>query len=480
MTVHFYWVGAIFAMVFLGVFMMPFYYGSRARSVPEFLKLRFDEKTRGLNAISFAVMTVFSSGISLYALAKLLEVILHWDFDVSIWMAAGIVMIYTFLGGLTSAVYNEVLQFFLIVLGLSPLVVVALHDAGGWANIKEVLQPELTHAWKYMGRADTNPMGINFMSLIFGLGFVMSFGYWCTDFLVVQRAMMAKNMNAAQRTPIIAAIPKMFMPLIVVLPGVIAIALLQPALASKGFTMPSDGKGGIDYTMALPSLISHYYPTGVLGVGITALIASFMSGMAGNVTAFNSVFTFDIYQSYFVKHKSDRHYLVVGKVVTVAGILLSIVTAYIAKSFNNINDFLQLVFSFVNGPLFATFLLGMFWKRTTSNGAFFGLLAGTIAAAVTHGLTLAEGKGGWIYPLYEIQSGMGQAFIVASFSWIVNFVTTIVVSLFTKPKPDSELVGLVYSLTEKPSYHQDKWYLRVVPLGLILLAVTIILNIIFF
>ncbi|MGN6297069.1 MAG: sodium:solute symporter family protein [Ginsengibacter sp.] len=480
MTVHFYWVGAIFAMVFLGVFMMPFYYGSRARSVPEFLKLRFDEKTRGLNAISFAVMTIFSSGISLYALAKLLEVILHWDFDISIWMAAGIVMIYTFLGGLTSAVYNEVLQFFLIVLGLSPLVIVALHDAGGWANIKEVLQPELTHAWKYMGSADTNPMGINFMSLIFGLGFVMSFGYWCTDFLVVQRAMMAKNMNAAQRTPIIAAIPKMFMPLIVVLPGVIAIALLQPALASKGFTMPSDGKGGIDYTMALPSLISHYYPTGVLGVGITALIASFMSGMAGNVTAFNSVFTFDIYQSYFVKHKSDRHYLVVGKVVTVAGILLSIVTAYIAKSFNNINDFLQLVFSFVNGPLFATFLLGMFWKRTTSNGAFFGLLAGTIAAAITHGLTLAEGKGGWIYPLYEIQSGMGQAFIVASFSWIVNFVTTIVVSLFTKPKPDSELVGLVYSLTEKPSYHQDKWYLRVVPLGLILLAVTIILNIIFF
>ena len=480
MTVHFYWVGAIFAMVFLGVFMMPFYYGSRARSVPEFLKLRFDEKTRGLNAISFAVMTIFSSGISLYALAKLLEVILHWDFDVSIWLAAGIVMIYTFLGGLTSAVYNEVLQFFLIVLGLSPLVVVALHDAGGWANIKEVLQPELTHAWKYMGSADTNPMGINFMSLIFGLGFVMSFGYWCTDFLVVQRAMMAKNMNAAQRTPIIAAIPKMFMPLIVVLPGVIAIALLQPALASKGFSMPSDGKGGIDYTMALPSLISHYYPTGVLGVGITALIASFMSGMAGNVTAFNSVFTFDIYQSYFVKHKSDRHYLVVGKVVTVAGILLSIVTAYIAKSFNNINDFLQLVFSFVNGPLFATFLLGMFWKRTTSNGAFFGLLAGTIAAAITHGLTLAEGKGGWIYPLYEIQSGMGQAFIVASFSWIVNFVTTIVVSLFTKPKPDSELVGLVYSLTEKPSYHQGKWYLRVVPLGLILIAVTIILNIIFF
>jgi len=480
MTVHFYWVGAIFAMVFLGVFMMPFYYGSKARSVPEFLKLRFDEKTRGLNAISFAVMTIFSSGISLYALAKLLEVILHWDFDVSIWMAAGIVMIYTFLGGLTSAVYNEVLQFFLIVLGLSPLVIVALHDAGGWSNIKDVLQPQFTHAWKYMGHAETNPMGINFMSLIFGLGFVMSFGYWCTDFLVVQRAMMAKNMNAAQRTPIIAAIPKMLMPLIVVLPGVIALALLQPALASKGFRIPSDANGGLDYTMTLPALISHYYPTGLLGVGITALIASFMSGMAGNVTAFNSVFTFDIYQSYFVKHKSDRHYLIVGKMVTVAGILLSIVTAYIAKSFNNINDFLQLVFSFVNGPLFATFLLGMFWKRTTGHGAFFGLLAGTLAAAVTHGLTLAEGKGGWIYPLYEIHSGMGQAFIVASVSWIANFCTTIIVSLFTTPKPENELVGLVYSLTVKPSYHQDKWYLKVAPLGLILIIITIVLNIIFF
>ena len=451
MTVHFYWMGAIFAMVFLGVFMMPFYYGSRARSVPEYLSLRFDEKTRGLNAITFAVMTVFSSGISLYALAKLLEVMLKWDFDVSIWVAAGVVMIYTFLGGLTSAVYNEVLQFFLIVLGLSPLVIVALHDAGGWSNIKTLLQPEMTHAWKYMGNTKANPMGINFISLIFGLGFVMSFGYWCTDFLVVQRAMMAKNMNAAQRTPIIAAIPKMLMPLIVVLPGLIAITLMQPALASKGFSIPSDGQGGLDYTMTLPALISHYYPTGLLGVGITALIASFMSGMAGNVTAFNSVFTFDIYQSYFVKNQSDRHYLIVGKAMTVLGILLSITTAYIAKGFNNINDFLQLVFSFVNGPLFATFLLGMFWKRTTGHGAFWGLIAGTLAAAATHGLTVAEGKGGWIFNFYEIDSGMGQAFIVASVSWIANFCTTIIVSLFTRPKPEEELRGLVYSLTEKPS-----------------------------
>lgn len=480
MTVHFYWVGAIFAMVFLGVFMMPFYYGSRARSVPEYLKLRFDEKTRGLNAISFAVMTVFSSGISLYALAKLLEVILKWDFDISIWAAAGIVMVYTFLGGLTSAVYNEVLQFFLIVLGLSPLVIVALHDAGGWANIKAQLQPELTHAWKYMGDADSNPMGLHFMSLIFGLGFVMSFGYWCTDFLVVQRAMIAKNMNAAQRTPIVAALPKMLMPIIVVLPGVIAIALMSPALQSKGYSIPTAENGGLDYTMTLPSLIAHYYPSGLLGVGITALIASFMSGMAGNVTAFNSVFTYDIYQSYFVKNRSDRHYLFVGKAVTIAGILLSIITAYIAKSFNNINDFLQLVFSFVNGPLFATFLLGMFWKRTTGHGAFSGLLAGTVAAALTHGLTIAEGKGGWITPLYEIRSGMGQAFIVASVSWIVNFTTTILVSLVTKPKPEEELKGLVYSLTKKEPISKSKWYLNPITLGVVLLLATILLNIIFF
>lgn len=480
MTVHFYWVGAIFAMVFLGVFMMPFYYGSKARSVPEYLFLRFDEKTRALNALTFAAMTIFSSGISLYALAKLLEVILHWNFDLCIWIAAGIVMAYTLLGGLTSAVYNEVLQFFLIVLGLSPLVIVALQDAGGWDTIRTNLDPQLTHAWKYMGDADTNPMGIHFMSLIFGLGFVMSFGYWCTDFLVVQRAMIAKNMSAAQRTPIIAAIPKMFMPLIVVLPGVIAIALTKSALDSGDYRIPIDATGGYDYTMTLPTLIAHYYPSGLLGVGITALIASFMSGMAGNVTAFNAVFTYDIYQAYFFKNKSDKHYLNVGKLVTFFGILFSIGTAYIAASFNNINDFLQLVFSFVNGPLFATFLLGMFWKRTTGHGAFWGLVAGTLAAAITHGLTIAEGKGGWISPIYPISSGMGQAFIVASFSWIANFFTTIAVSLVTKPKPDEELRGLVYSLTEKVYGTEKRWYLKPAPLGILLLVITILLNIIFF
>jgi SSS family solute:Na+ symporter len=482
MTVHFYWVGAIFAMVFLGVFMMPFYYGSKARSVPEYLSMRFDEKTRGLNAITFAGMTVFSSGISLFALAKLLEITLGWDFDFSIWVAAGIVMAYTFLGGLTSAVYNEVLQFFLIVLGLFPLVVVCLDDAGGWANIKANLAPQYTHAWEYLDTADRNSMGINAMSLIFGLGFVMSFGYWCTDFLVVQRAMIARNMNDAQRTPILAAVPKMLMPIIVVLPGVVAIALMQPGVQTgpDAFRIPTAPDGGLDYTMTLPSLLAHYYPSGLLGVGITALLASFMSGMAGNVTAFNSVFTYDIYQSYFVKRRSDRHYLLVGKGVTVVGILISILTAYVAQSFNNINDFLQLVFSFVNGPLFATFVLGMFWKRATGHGAFWGLLTGTLAAAATHGLTIAEGKGGWISPAFTIGSGMAQAFAVASVSFIVNFSVTVIVSLLTAPKPDTELRGLVYSLTEKPSTAGLPWYRRAASLGLLLVILTLLLNWIFY
>ncbi|MFM7838281.1 MAG: sodium:solute symporter family transporter, partial [Chitinophagaceae bacterium] len=383
-------------------------------------------------------------------------------------------------GGLTSAVYNEVLQFFLIVLGLAPLVIIALQDAGGWEAIKTHLAPQYTHAWKYMGRASDNPMGIHYFPLVFGLGFVMSFGYWCTDFLVVQRAMIARNLNAAQRTPILAAVPKLLMPIIVVLPGLIAITLMTPALAHKGYQIPLSADGSLDYTMTLPSLITHYYPTGLLGIGITALMASFMSGMAGNVTAFNSVFTYDLYQSYLAPNKSDKHYLYVGKFITIAGVLISIATAYLAKSFNNINDFLQLVFSFVNGPLFATFLLGMFWKRTTGHGAFAGLLAGTLAAALTHGLTVAEGKGGWISPSFTIGSGMAQAFTVASVSWVTNFIITLLVSLLTKPKPDEELKGLVYALTPRPEAAHKMWYRNVWLLGSLLIGITLLLNWIFF
>jgi SSS family solute:Na+ symporter len=476
-TAHFYWLGAVFAMVFLGIFMMPFYYGSKARSVPEYLKLRFDEKTRTFNALTFAVMTIFSSGISLYALAMLMQTILGWDFNVSIWLAAGVVLVYTFLGGLTSAVYNEVLQFFLIVLGIAPLVYIGFHQAGGLDGIIANVANAKLHLWKGMAHASTNPMGTDAFSLIFGLGFVLAFGYWCTDFLVVQRAMISHNLNDARRTPLIAALPKMFMPLIVIVPGIILLALQKQF---SGFELPLNANGQTDYNMTLPLLLSKLYPSGILGVGITALIASFMSGMAGNVTAFNTVFTFDIYQSHIRKNASENHYLYVGKFTTIVGILLSIITAYVARGFNSIMDLLQLVFSFVNAPLFATFFLGMFWKKTSSNGAFWGLLSGTGAAALTYSLTTAEGKGGSIANLHTFYSGTSQAFNIAWISFIVCFITTSLISLATTPKPEKELVGLVYSLTPRQRDPNRVWYKNPLWLGAIVVIITLIFNIIFF
>jgi SSS family solute:Na+ symporter len=492
-TSHFYWIGAVPAMVFLGIFMMPFYYGSRARSVPEYLKLRFDEKTRGLNAISFAVMTVFSSGISLYAVGLLLEAILGWDFTVSVLLSAGIVLVYVLLGGLTSAIYNEVLQFFLIVFGFAPLVILGLIDVGGWSGLQTRLAAvasangyaagALSHSWSYMGDGQSNPMGIEWFGLVMGLGFVLSFGYWCTDFLVVQRAMAADSMSAARRTPLIASFPKMLFPFLVILPGMIAIALTTQA-GQSGFVLPHKADGTLNYDMAVPLMLGHYFPTGMLGVGLTALLASFMSGMAGNVTAFNTVWTYDIYQSYIKKNGSDKHYLWMGRMATVFGILLAIAAAFMTTRFNNIMDMLQLVFAFVNAPLFATFLLGMFWKRATGHGAFVGLLSGTLAAAVHHGLTLPVGaavgiKGGWISTVHIYRSEMAQNFWTAIFAWSVCFGVTIVVSLLSKPREESDLIGLVYSLTEKPRESATVWYKKVSVLGAIVLGVTVLLNIIF-
>jgi SSS family solute:Na+ symporter len=476
MTSHFYWLGAIPAMVFLGIFMMPFYYGSRARSVPEYLVLRFDEKTRTFNAITFAAMTLFSSGVSLYALALLFQTLLGWPFDVSILIAAGIVMVYTFLGGLTSAVYNEVLQFFLIVLGIAPLVFVGLAEVGGWQGIVAALPKDMTTTWQYLGSEEANAMGVNWWQMALGLGFVLSFGYWCTDFLVVQRAMIARNMSAAQRTPLIAAFPKMLLPFVVILPGLIALALHK---SGGSFQLPMKPDGRIDYDLTLPMLLMNYYPNGMLGVGLTALIASFMSGMAGNVTAFNAVWTYDIYQAHIKKEAPDAHYLWVGKITTVVGIILSIATAYLASQFNNIMDFLQLIFGFVNAPLFATFMLGMFWKRTTPNGAFWGLAGGTLAAALTHGMTVAEGKGGWLTQSHTFASGMGHAFFIAIMAWVACFIITVAVSMITKPRPESELKGLVYSLTEKPKNEAVVWYEKPAILAAIVLAATFALNLIY-
>lgn len=475
-TVHYYWLGAAFAMVFLGIYMMPFYYGSRARSVPEYLKLRFDEKTRTFNAGTFAVMTIFSSGISLYALALLLKTILGWDFNVSIWVAAGIVLAYTYLGGLTSAVYNEVLQFFLIVLGIAPLVYIGLQHVGGWEGIRQHVGDEYLHLWKGMGTSN-NKIGVDAFSMIFGLGFVLAFGYWCTDFLVVQRAMISRNLNEARRTPIIAAVPKILMPAVVILPGIILLALQK---TSSGFALPLNEHGETNYNLTLPLLLGKLYPNGILGVGITALIASFMSGMAGNVTAFNTVWTFDIYQSHIHPNASEQHYLRVGKATTVVGILLSVATAYVARGFNNIMDILQLVFSFVNAPLFATFFLGMFWKRATGHGAFWGLLSGTTAAALTHGLTLAEGKGAWLANLHEFHSGTSQAFNIAWIAFVVCLLVTTLVSLATRPLPEAELRGLVYSLTPRQTDRAKAWYRNPLWLGIGVLVVTLILNVIFY
>lgn len=538
-TSHFYWVGAIPAMIFVGIFMMPFYYGSRARSVPEYLKLRFDEKTRALNAVSFAVMTVFSSGISMYAMGKLFNLLLGWDFNFSMIVSALIVLGYIFLGGLTSAIYNEVLQFFLIVFGFAPLVFLGLRDVGGWDGLKAKLAPvataggyaptALTESWRFMDSPAHNPIGVEWFGLVMGLGFVLSFGYWCTDFLVVQRAMAADSMSAARKTPLIAAVPKMFFPFLVILPGMLALAAGQQAAAparaaqaeqraeagqngarasnatdaastntvGRGIIPPKineetgqparDSRGNVvlDYDLATPMMLIHYFPSGMLGLGLTALLASFMSGMAGNVTAFNTVWTYDIYQSYIKRGATDEHYLWMGRAATVFGIALSVAAAYVAASFNNIMDMLQLVFAFVNAPLFATFALGMFWRRTTGHGAFAGLVSGTLAAMLHHGLTLPQGavagiKGGYFGVVKTYPSELGQTFWTAICAFAACLAVSVAVSLMTRPRPADELRGLVYSLTPRPEEAHVEWYKRPATLAVVVLALTIILNVIFF
>jgi SSS family solute:Na+ symporter len=492
MTSHFYWIGAIPAMVFLGVFMMPFYYGSKARSVPEYLKLRFDEKTRAFNALTFAVMTIVSSGISMHALASLLRLLLGFPYTTCILLCAGIVLVYIFLGGLSSAIYNEVLQFCLIVAGFAPLVVLGLIDVGGWSGLKAKLHPveiaqgfapgTWSESWQHLGHATQNPMGVEWFGLVAGLGFVLSFGYWCTDFLVVQRALAADSLSAARRTPLIAALPKMLFPALLIVPGMIAAALDHTGAHAL---LPRAADGTPDYNMSIPSLLAHYFPSGLLGIGLTALVASFMSGMAGNVSAFNTVWTYDLYQSYLAPGRSDRHYLGVAHTATVIGVALSIATAYLAARFNNIMDLLQLVFAFVNAPLFATFLLGMFWKRTTAHGAFFGLLGGTGIAALFHGLSLPEGaavglKGGWLTPHFLYASPMGQNFYMAIAACFGCLVLTALISLVTRPtKGDAELVGLVYSLTPQILTHGEPWYRRPAPLGALVLLGALILNLVF-
>ncbi|HTX89547.1 MAG TPA: sodium:solute symporter family protein [Bacteroidales bacterium] len=498
LTTHFYWVGAIPAMVFLAMFMMPFYYGSKARSVPEYLKLRYDEKTRGLNAILFAVMTILASGISMYALAILMEKLLGWNFHLSLVLSAAIVLGYTYLGGLSSAIYNEVLQFFIIVIGLLPIVFLSLKDVGGWSGLQAHLAPIVsakgfapdtwTTTWKYTGSGGANPMGVEWYSILAGLGFVLSFGYWCTNFLIVQRAMSAHSPTAARNTPLIGAIPKMFIPFLIIVPGIAALVLLNTP--GKGFVLPMNeaGKPIYDYTIIM--LLKQYLPAGVLGLGITALLASFMSGMAGNVSAFNTVWTYDIYQSYIRpttgnKEADDKHYLNVGRLATIFGVVVSIAAAYLASLFGNIMDFLQTIFSMINAPLFAVIFLGMFWKRTTGHAAFTGLLGGFLIALLHHGLTFPAGaetlvKGGWIAKVFMYPVEMAQNFWTAIFAFSAATILTVVISLLThRKKSDEDLKGLVYSLTPKTRETDQPWYRRSSTLAIIVLVLVAILTVLF-
>jgi SSS family solute:Na+ symporter len=484
-------------------------------------------------------MTIFSSGISMYAMAKLIQTLHILDapfrqmglptsmiFDAAILVSAVVVLVYIYLGGLKGAIYNEALQFFLIVAGFAPLVWLGLKSVGGWEGIKAQLGPAYTHAWMGMAHASTNRLGVDWFGLVMGLGFVLSFGYWCTDFLLVQRAMAADSMASARRTPLIAAVLKMFFPFLVILPGLIALTLTATAVKPDGRlaahapaaaasvhagdpvaraaaapqaeaiipvkvdsvtgkpVLDKAGRPVLDYDLAAPNLLLKFFPSGMLGLGLTALLASFMSGMAGNVTAFNTVWTYDIYQAYIRKEASDAHYLMVGRLATFFGIALSVGAAYLTTRFNNIMDLLQLVFAFINAPVFATFLLGMFWTRTTGHGAFTGLVAGTLAAAVHHGLTLPDGavagvKGGWITLAHTYPSEMAQNFYTAIFAWSVCFVVTVVVSLFTRAPDRVQLEGLVYSLTPKVSEAHLPWWRRPVTWGLAVLVIVGLLNFLF-
>ncbi len=458
MTAHYYWLGAVPAMVFLGIFMMPFYYGSKARSVPEFLKFRYNEATRGFNAISFAVMTILMSGISLYAMALILKVLLGWSMNMSIVLSALIVLVYVGVGGLTSSIYNEVIQFFLIWIGLLPITFLALIDVGGWDGLMSRIPENLTHTWVGTSTAAGNGMSVEWIGLVLGLGFVLSFGYWTTDFLVVQRAMAAKDMTAARNTPIMASFLKILMPLLTVIPGLAAIILL-PKLGTVDH--------GGNYDMVLPLLMAKYYPTGLLGLGITALLASFMSGMAGNVTAFTTVWTYDIYQAYIKKEASDKHYLFMGRLATAGGIIISIGTAYIAMGFPSIMDYIQTLFGFFNAPLFAIFLLGMTWKRATGWGGFWGLLVGTLTAAILYfGL-----------PSDYFPSAAAGNFWRAWWAFFAAFVVEILVSFFTKPKKPAELIGLVYGVGDKLKEPNLPWYRKPSILGTISMVIFVAVNI---
>lgn len=469
-TMHYFWIGAIPAMVFLGIVMMPFYYGSKVRSVPEFMRRRFGNGAHLVNALSFAVAQLLIAGINLLLLAKVVNSLLGWPLWITLIVAAVIVLSYITLGGLSAAIYNEVLQFFIIVAALLPLTLIGLHNVGGWNGLKEkVVDPNHFHTWPGTEISGFDNPVVSVIGLTFGLGFVLSFGYWTTNFVEVQRSMAADSLSAARKTPIIGAFPKMFVPFIVVIPGMIAGATVTPLV--QGSAQPND---------AMLYLMRDMLPNGLLGVALAGLLAAFMAGMAANISAFNTVFSYDLWQTYVKKDREDDYYLRVGRIATIVATVIAVFTALLASNFGNVMDYLQTLFGFFNAPLFATFILGMFWKRMTPTAGWVGLVLGTTSAIVYWAIATFSGTEVAFFNL----PGQGTAFVAASLAFVVDIVASIVVSLVTKPKPDSELVGFVKSVTPKEHLMDEAeaslpWYRRTVPLGILCLVLALGLNIIF-
>jgi solute:Na+ symporter, SSS family len=483
-TFHYFWIGAVPAMLFLGVVMMPFYYGSKVRSVPEFMNRRFGPAAHLVNAISFAIAQLLIAGINLYLLASIVRSLLGWQLWVSLIAAAAIVLTYTTLGGLSAAIYNEVLQFFVIVAALLPLTILGLHSVGGWNGLKDKVTaaqgggPQQLSSWP---GTDLTGFASSFWSvvgIVFGLGFVLSFGYWTTNFVEVQRAMASSSMSAARRAPIIGSFPKMFVPFIVIIPGMIAAVTVPELIKYKADGAPASSN--VDYNNSMLYLMKDLLPNGILGVAIAGLLAAFMAGMAANISAFNTVFSYDLWQTYVVKDREDGYYTRVGRIATVAATLIAIGTATFASHYANIMNYLQTLFGFFNAPLFATFLLGMFWKRMTAAAGWTGLVSGTVAAIFV--AILSEDALGSASTGVLSLSGQGASFVAAGAAFVVDIAVSVAVTMVTEPKPESELRGLVYSLTPKeditdPDEASLAWYQQPTKLAGVSLVLVIILNI---
>ncbi len=484
LATHWYWIGAIPAMLFLAIVMMPFYYISKTHSVPGYLKLRFGESSRALSAISFGFMTILMSGINMFSMALVMKVVLGWDIHFSIWVSSITVAIYVALGGLRSAIFNEVLQFVLIWLGALLVPVLGLIEAGGWAGLQHKITanlggaagPSYTHLWRTLGSFSDNPMGIHWTGIVFGLGFVISFGYWTTDFLVVQRVLAAKDLTSAKLAPVIGAGFKMMVPFIVILPGLLGLGVLPFHLVGQSEAAQT---GMHSYNEVLPLMLARYFGPGLLGLGITALIAGFMSGMAGNVSAFATVWTYDIYRPFMRSNATDQHYVSMGRWCTIVGVLISIGTAYLVMQFASIMDYVQALFSFFIAPLFGTVILGMLWKRATPAGGFWGLLAGTLSSiGMWAWVKIDPGALAYI-ALSANAKDMAENMYRGLWSWLICVIVTVVVSLLTQPKPDSELSGLVYGCTVIPHEQHLPLYKRPLFWAGIVAAVFVVFNLIF-